>query len=487
MKKIGVIGAGLSSLYAACYLAKNGYKVDVFEKNAMTGGRSQTFNLEGFKFDMGPSWYWMPDLIDKLFHDIDEKREDYFQIQRLNPSYQVVWENRESTKIPTDQNDVKKLFEKFEPEGGEKVHQFLKDAKQKYDISTLSFIENPGLKWNELLNFAVLKKAIKLDVLKSVEKDISNRFSSTKAQSILNFPVLFLGEMPSNIPSLYTLMNYADLKLGTWYPEGGMRAIAIALEKIAIDHGVQFHFNSPVQKILTQSNKAKGLQVGGKSLSYDAIIGGADYHHIEQHLIPKKFRRYTPSYWDKRKFAPSSLIFYLGIDKKIPNLEHHNLFFDEDLKTHGQEIYNHPCWPSKPLFYACSPSKTDKNVAPKDMENIFILMPIAPNLKDNIETRNQYFDVIMERMEKFCGCSIKKHVIKKRSFCVDDFKSEYNSFKGNAYGLANTLRQTANLKPKMVSKLKGLYFCGQLTVPGPGIPPALISGKIAAKQVIKNL
>ena len=487
MKKIGIIGAGLSSLYSACYLAKQGYAVEVFEKNTMVGGRSQFFKVQGFTFDMGPSWYWMPELVDELFNDLDENRANYFKLSRLNPSYQVLWKDKTSTQIPANRNELVNLFDSFEENGGQKLTEFLKDAKTKYEIATESFLENPGLKIGEIAKFSVLKNALKLDVFKSVEKDVAKRFTSEKARSILNFPVLFLGEMPKNIPSLYTLMNYADLELGTWYPDGGMHALAAALEKIALQEGVVFHFNSPVKEIIVKEGDANGLLVDGRIYPFDAIIGGADYYHIEQNLLPPQYRRYTEKYWNQRKMAPSSLIYYLGIDKEISELNHHNLFFDEDLNDHGKEIYNDPKWPTKPLFYACVPSKTDKDVAPKGHENIFILMPLAPDLEDSNELREKYFQVIMKRMEDRCGVSIRKNIVYKRSFCISDFKSEYNSFKGNAYGLANTLFQTANLKPKMQSKVKNLFYCGQLTVPGPGIPPALISGKIAAKQLIKTL
>lgn len=487
MKHIGIIGAGLSSLYAACYLAKEGYSVDIYEKNGMAGGRSQVFEAEGFLFDMGPSWYWMPELIDELFDDLGENRKDYFQLKRLDPGYQVFWKDQSVTPIPSDQEAIAETFKSLEENGDKKLSQFLKDAKTKYDIATASFLQNPGLKWSELVKLSVLKDALKLDVFKSVEKDVANRFSSEKAQAILNFPVLFLGEMPGNIPSLYTLMNYADLGLGTWYPEGGMNALAKALETIAKKHGARFHYNANVEQIEVKNDRAQALIVNGKQHVFDSIVGGADYHHIEQKLIPETHRRYDENYWDKRKMAPSSLIFYLGVDKKIDGLEHHNLFFDEDLIQHGKEIYDHPQWPSKPLFYTCAPSKTDDEVAPENHENLFILMPLAPDLEDSEEMRERYFNLIVERMEMHCKISLKEHIIYKRSFCIDDFKSEYNSYKGNAYGLANTLRQTANLKPKITSRLKNLYYCGQLTVPGPGIPPALISGKIAAKQIAQTL
>ncbi|MCH2230622.1 MAG: phytoene desaturase family protein [Crocinitomicaceae bacterium] len=487
MKKIGMIGAGLSSLYSACYLAKKGHQVIVYDKNNMPGGRSQFFESDGFTFDMGPSWYWMPDVIDRMFDELGEKRTDYFKITRLNPAYQVFWNDRTSTNIPSNHEELISLFDAFEKDGGKKLQSFLDDAKVKYDIAMSSFVENPGIKLNELLKFSILKDALKLDVFKSVEKDVENRFNSLKARDILNFPVLFLGERPSKIPAMYTLMNYADLQLGTWYPEGGMNSIAQALEKIAKDNGATFQYGTTVDEIQAKNGAVSGLKVNGKIEEFDRVIAGADYNHVEQQLLPKQYRRYDENYWDKRKMAPSSLIFYIGVNNRIAKLEHHNLFFDERLEDHGKEIYDDPKWPTKPLFYVSATSKTDQNVAPEGCENLMILIPLATELDDTDEMREKYFNIIMERMEMHCDQDIRKHVIYNNSFCINDFKTEYNSYKGNAYGLANTLRQTANLKPKIKSKLENLYFCGQLTVPGPGIPPALISGKIAAKQLITEL
>jgi len=484
MQKIGIIGAGLSSLYAACYLSKRGYSVDVYEKNSMAGGRSQVYKEQGYTFDMGPSWYWMPDVIDRLFSELDENRSDYFGLQRLDPAYKIFWKDHESTSIPADKKELLALFDSLEENGGEKLEKFLADAKIKYTTSMHSFIEIPGLKIGELINFKILKEALKLDVFKSVEKDVSKRFTSDKAQNILNFPVLFLGERANKIPALYTLMNYADLELGTWYPEGGMNAIANALEKIGAKYGVRYHYNSPVDEVIIANDIATGLKVNDSIINFDFVIAGADYNHVEQKLLPKTKRRYDEKYWDKRKLAPSALLFYVGLSEQVKGLEHHNLFFDERLELHGNEIYENPKWPTKPLFYVCAASKTDKDIAPEGHENLMILIPIAPNLEDSKENQEKYFDLVVERMEKQLNTDVKSIIDYKQVFSVNDFKSTYNAYKGNAYGLANTLKQTAHLKPKMTSKLKNLYFCGQLTVPGPGIPPALISGKIAAKQLI---
>lgn len=485
MPKVGIIGSGLSSLYVACALAKAGFSVDVFEKNSTAGGRSRVFEANGFKFDMGPSWYWMPDLIDYCFESLGENREDYFKLERLQNAYQVFWKDDKSTIVPADKKALIDLFESFELNGGQKLESFLKQAEEKYQIAK-PLMELPGKKLSEVLRKDILKNIFRMDVFKSVDKDVSNRFSSNKARSILNFPVLFLGEMPNKIPALYTLMNHADLNLGTWYPEGGMSAIAVALEKIALENNVTFHFNAPVQKIESDGTIATGLKVNDSSYNFDFIVSGADYHFTEQFLLTKKDRRYTESYWQKRKLAPSSLIYYLGINKRIKNLEHHNLFFDEDLTAHGKTIYENIDWPEKPLFYTCAPSKTDKDVAPEGSENLFLLMPISTELEDNEEIREQYLDKMLKRIEIHTGEEISNHIEFKKSFCIEDFKTEYNSFKGNAYGLANTLGQTANLKPKLHSKLSNLFFCGQLTVPGPGVPPALLSGKIAAEQIINS-
>jgi phytoene desaturase len=486
MRKVDIIGGGLSGLYAACYLAKQGVKVRVFEKNESLGGRSRAYKEQGFTFDMGPSWYWMPELVDKLFSDLGEDRKNYFQLTQLKPSYRIFWKDDQPTDMPADMKGLEVLFDQMEKDGSTKLKKFLKDAKVKYDIATADFMENPGVKWSELLNLKALKNAVKLDVFKSVEKDVAKRFSSDKARAILNFPVLFLGEMPSRIPSLYTLMNYVDLELGTWYPDGGMNALAAALVKIAQKEGVEVYTNSEIKKFNVKAGKIESIEIGNDTIPTEEIIASADYHFVEQNLVPKEFRRYDSKYWNTRKLAPSCLIYYVGVSKKVSGLLHHNLFFDEDLNAHGKEIYENPKWPEKPLFYVCAPSTTDKTVAPDGFENLFFLMPIATEIEDTEEIREKYFQLMLNRVEKHTGTSFTDSIIYKRSYAINDFAKDYNAYKGNAYGLANTLRQTANLKPKITSKLKNLHYCGQLTVPGPGIPPALISGKVVAKQILKN-
>ena len=486
-KTIVVIGAGFSGLSAASYLAKEGYDVHVFEKNSTPGGRARKFEIDGFKFDMGPSWYWMPDVFDKYFADFGNKTSDFYELIRLDPSYKVIFGKNDTLELPACLSELITLFESLEKGAGKELELFLEDAKYKYEVGMNRFVYKPSESILEFLEKDIILGSIKLQLFSSVSSLVKKHFKNPKIHKLLEFPVLFLGAKPQNTPALYTLMNYADLELGTWYPKGGMTKIVEGMYKQAMDLGVNFHFNSPIENIPTIGANALGVKTNEELFKADYIIGSADYHHIETQLLTDKTRNYSDSYWEKRTLAPSSLLFYIGVNKKIDNLLHHNLFFDEDFNIHAEEIYDKPVWPSKPLFYVCAPSKTDDTVAPKNHENLFLLMPISPGLEEDNDTREKYFELLMNRLEKLTNSSIREHIVYKKSFAGSDFISEYNSFKGNAYGLANTLKQTAFLKPKMRSKtLNNLFYTGQLTTPGPGVPPSLISGQVVASLIIKQ-
>ena len=487
-ENIAVIGAGFAGLSAAAYLAKQGYAVDVFEKNETIGGRARRMDVvEGYRFDMGPSWYWMPDVFEKFFNDFGYTATDFYKLTLLNPSFSVVFEG-EVLDIPANYQELKDLFESIEPNSGKKLDAFMQEAEFKYKVGMENLVYKPGLSLMEFADSNFLKGVFKLQVFTSFSTHVKKYFSNPKLIALMEFPVLFLGATPENTPALYSLMNYAGLKLGTWYPEGGFGSVIQAMKTVCVSLGVNFHLNEAVESLSVVGKDVQQLKTANGFHQFDAVIAAADYQHVESKLLPEEFRNYDAKYWDKRVLAPSSLIFYLGVTKRIDKLKHHTLFFDEDLKVHADEIYSNPQWPSKPLFYVCCPSKTDSTVAPEGHENLFILMPIAPNLQDTEALREQYFNLIMDRLEVYCQQDIISAIDYKKSYCVKDFISDYNSYKGNAYGLANTLMQTANLKPSIKNKkLNNLFYAGQLTVPGPGVPPSIISGNVSANQVHKYL
>nr|WP_293296155.1 phytoene desaturase family protein [Allomuricauda sp.] len=483
MKKVIVIGSGFSSLSASCYLAKAGYSVEIFEKNDTVGGRARQLTKEGFTFDIGPSWYWMPDIFDKFFADFGKKTSDYYQLDKLNPAYKIFFQDDTMT-IGDCMDAICDEFERIESGSSQHLKQFIGQAQENYNIAINKVVLRPGLSPLELVTKETVLKVDQF--FKTISQQVRKRFKNPKLVSTLEFPVLFLGAKPSNTPSFYNFMNFADFGLGTWHPKGGMYEIIKAMKSLAESLGVTIHTNSPASHILVSEGKVLGIRSMGTNQIADFVVSGADYHHSET-LLDKKYRQYSEEYWDKKTYAPSSLLFYVGFDKKLENIEHHNLFFDTDFEQHAEEIYDRPQWPSKPLFYANFPSVTDASMAPNGKENGFFLIPIAPDLEDTPELRDQYFDIIMDRFENLTQQSVKNSVIFRDSFCVNDFVEQYNSYKGNAYGMANTLRQTAFLRPNLKSsKVQNLFFTGQLTVPGPGVPPSLISGKLVADLIIKE-
>ncbi len=483
-----VIGAGFAGLAAATTLAQQGHRVTVLEKNEGPGGRARLFRAQGFTFDMGPSWYWMPDVFERYFARFGRKVSDYYELMRLDPSYQVVFGERDLVDIPAQMAELRQLFEHYEPGSAARLDEFLKQAAYKYEVGINRLVYAPSRSVLEFADPKLLLDMVRMDVLQSMHKHVRRFFSHPKLLQLIEFPILFLGATPQNTPALYSLMNYADLSLGTWYPMGGMHQIVAGMVKLAEEQGVTFHYHQEVKQIRVENGRATGVQTATGFHEADAVVAGADYHHIEQHLLRPEYRNYSEAYWDSRTMAPSSLLFYLGINKRLKNLRHHNLFFDEDFGVHAHEIYEAPQWPSKPLFYASVPSQTDPGVAPSGMENLFLLVPVAPSLDDPEEVRERYYGLIMDRLERLTGQSIRDAVVYKRSYAHRDFVADYHSYKGNAYGLANTLRQTAILKPALKSKkVSNLYFTGQLTVPGPGVPPSLISGQVVAGEVLREL
>ena len=487
-KKITVIGSGVAGLSSACFLAKAGHDVTVLEKNDTIGGRARKFEKNGFVFDMGPSWYWMPDVFERFYNQFNHTTRDFYTLKRLSPSYRVFWKDKTYDDVPSNIEEFYKWFEKLEPGSSKKLDAFLKEAEYKYNVGINDLVHKPSLKITEFADVRIAKGAFKMHLFSSFSKYIRNYFKHPKIIELLEFPVLFLGAMPKDTPALYSLMNYADIKLGTWYPIGGMHKIIEAFETIAKEQGVKIKTNHEVLTFgVSETNTINTTISTQDTFDSDYVVSGADYEHTDQTLA-KGFSNYSKDYWNSRLMAPSTLLFYLGINKKISGLQHHNLFFDEDFQQHAVEIYKSPSWPSKPLFYACCPSKTDPSVAPKGYENIFLLIPLAPDLKDNEALREKYFDIIMNRLESRTKTTIRDAIIYKRSYCLDDFKKDYHAYKGNAYGLANTLRQTAFLKPKIKSKkINNLYYTGQLTTPGPGVPPSIISGEVVAKEVLKAI
>ncbi len=484
MKTVVIIGSGFAGLSAACFAAQAGNAVTVLDKNPQPGGRAQVFREAGFTFDAGPSWYWMPDVFERFFAQFGHQVSDFYELVRLDPSYQVIWEDG-VVPIPAGGAALREFFESYEPGSGPRFDAFLEEARFKYEKSMSKLVYKPALSPMEFVRLDVFSALIRMDLLQSVSKHLRKFFKHPKLLQLAEFPVLFLGALAQNTPALYTLMNWADMEGGTWYPMGGMAEVPKAMYKLATELGVKFHLGEGATSINIAGGKVTGVNTEKALYEADAVIAACDYHHAES-LLPEEYRNYSDKYWASRALAPSCLIYYIGIKGKVEGLLHHNLFFDAPFDTHAEQLYTTPAWPEDPLLYVCCPSKTDPSVAPPADENLFILIPVATDLVDNEEIRERYFEIALKRIEKRFGTDLHNRILYQRSFARQDFITEYNSLRGNAYGLSNTLLQTAFLKPSLRNKeLPNLFYAGQLTVPGPGVPPSLISGEMAAAQIAK--
>jgi phytoene desaturase len=480
-----VIGAGFSGMSTAAYLAQKGYRVTVLEKHDSPGGRGRQWQSEGYTFDMGPSWYWMPDVFETFFGHFGKKPSDYYTLERLDPSYSIFYEDGPMT-IPASMDEMEALFERVEPGSAIRLRKFLQDAAYKYEVGINDLVRKPSRSVFEFADTRVLKGLLQLDLLSNIRSSIKKVVKNPQLQQLLEFPVLFLGATPSNTPALYSLMNYADMSLGTWYPQGGMYAVVKAFHQLAVEQGASFQFGKEVSSFEYANGAISAVVSGEEVIPCDVVVASADYAHVDQKILAPAYRKYSPSYWAKRKMAPSSFLYYIGLDAPIPGIEHHSLFFDAPFDVHADAIYTEPRWPEKPLFYLSAASKTDAAAAPEGGEALVILIPTAPGLEDTDEVLDRYFHLVAERIKDHVGFDIREHMVVKRTYAYRDFVKDYHAHLGNAYGLANTLDQTAIFKPSLKGKLSNLYYAGQLTVPGPGVPPCIISGEVVALEIQKE-
>ena len=485
-----IIGSGFGGLGSAALLSKAGYKVTIVEKNEMVGGRASTFEAKGFRFDMGPSWYLMPDVFEHFFNILGEAVHKHLNLKKLSPSYRIFYKGQnDHVDIYSDLKKDLPTFESIEAGGAQKLEQYLDQAGYQYEVAKDRFMYKNYDSWRDFLTKEMATEGRKLSVFKTMDKYVGGYFKTDQLQKIMQYPLVFLGSSPYNTPAIYNIMSHIDFNMGVFYPQGGIYEITKALESIALKHGSKVILNSGVKKIIVENDAAVGVVLeNGKELRADMVISNADTHHTETMLLEPKYREKTDKYWKTRTLAPSALMLYLGVKGTYKNLQHHNLLFSKDWKKNFSEIFDIPKWPTDPSLYVCAPSKTDPTVAPKGHENLFVLVPIAPGLKYTDEQIDSYADKVLETMETEMKLdNLRDNIVYKRCFSIKEFKERYNSQEGTALGLAHTLKQTAIFRPNNVSKkVSNLYYVGAGTNPGIGMPITLISAELMYKRIISD-
>lgn len=485
-KKIVIIGSGFGGMSAAALLAKDGHDVTVLEKNEQAGGRARVLRDKGFTFDMGPSWYMMPEVFDRFFTEMGYQTSELLDLKRLNPEYRVSWSDGEVLDIPAEPNKVAKLFDKLEPGAGKKFFQYLEDSQLKYEIAINHILYNNADNFLDYMSRPMIQHGGKLKPFQSAHSFVSSFFKNPRIQQILEYNLVFLGCSPENAPSLFTMMAHVDFNLGIWYPQGGIGKVVEAMVQVGTEAGVKYRYNTPVDKILVDSvGTTTGVIAGDKQIRADFVISNADLYHTESLLSNKSMRQYSESYWQKRTMVPSAHLMYLGIKGKIPEFLHHTLYFADDWRGHFVDVFDQPRWPVAPSLYINSPSNSDSSLAPKGHQSLMVLVPVSVGLDDNPEWRQRYGDYILDYIETGMGVDLKSQIVYRKDFSVQDFESDYNSFRGNALGgLAHTLFQSALWRPNNIhAKISNLLFSGANTVPGIGVPTSIISGHLVRDRI----
>ncbi len=486
-KSVIIIGGGIGGLALACMLGKKGYKVTLVEKNEMVGGRARIFKDSGFLFDMGPSWYMMPDVFEHFFELMGEDITSHYKLEKLSPSYQITLKSDgKSYKFYADMEKNKALFESIEPGAGQVLEDFLNETKWQYELSKAEFMYKNYNSIRDFMTLRVMRMGAKLPLFKKQKQIIEKKFKSEILRKALQYQTVLLGTAPGDTPGIYTLMNYVDLVLGEWYPDGGIRAVPGALEAIAKKYGVEIICNAPVAEILVEHNVATGVRLeSGEVLSADIVVSNADVHHTDTKLLPATHRTKSDKYWNSRVLAPSAFILYLGVKGKLPQMEHHNLLFTKNWEEGFGQIFNKPAWPHDPSMYVCMPSKTDASIAPADHENLFVLVPIASGLDYDDAFAQSYGDKVLDEIAQYYNIpDLKERIVVRHHYSVKDFVADYNAFKGTALGLAHTLGQTAIFRPNNIHpSIKNMFYVGAGTNPGIGMPICLISAELAYKRI----
>jgi len=482
-----VVGGGFGGLSTACYLADAGAEVTLLEKNDQLGGRASRLERDGFRFDMGPSWYLMPDVFERFFGYFDRTPSDYYGLTRLDPHYRIFFKDGDQVDMVPDLQENRETFEAYEPGAGEKFDEYLRKSKRNYQIGMEHFVYEDRSRLRDFLDLDVAKNAWGLSLIGSMQDHVEKYFSHPKLQQIMQYTLVFLGGSPKNTPALYNLMSHVDFNLGVYYPDNGLGGVVDGIVEMAEELGVDFHTGTPVEEIRGRSGAFVVRTANGEFLA-DYVVSDADYAHTERELLPPEKRQYSDAYWESRTYAPSAFLLYLGVEGDVDPLAHHTLVLPTEWDEHFEKIFDDPAWPDDPAYYLCVPSETDDSVAPAGHSNLFVLVPVAAGLEDTPALRQEYRELVLDDIAANTGVDLRDRIVVEESFCVSDFAARYNATKGTALGLAHTLRQTAIFRPPNASqKMDGLFFTGSFTQPGIGVPMCLISGQLTAERMAETI
>lgn len=510
-----VIGGGVSGLASAALLAREGYAVELLEKNAALGGRAGSWQRDGFSFDTGPSWYLMPQVFEHFYRLLGTTSAEQLDLVRLDPAYRVFFEDHaDPLDVRSDREAVRAAFERIEPGAGTQVERYLDSARETYDLAVRRFLYTTYQSMTTLVRPDVLRRAGRLVRLltQPLDRFIGGYVRDPRLAQVLGYPAVFLGTSPDRAPSIYHLMSHLDLVDGVLYPQGGFSALVRSFVRLADAEGVRIRTGVEVTAVQAEPRPSgsrsrwdrRRAQVTGvayrdedgvaRTLAADVVIGATDLHHVETELVPASLQTYPPSWWVRRDPGPGAVLVMLGVRGELPELAHHTLLFATDWKGNFDAVFgSHQRIPQPGSIYVCRPSATDPDVAPPGHENLFVLVPVPADPRlgrggvagDGDAAVEAVADAVITQIAQWCGVpDLVDRIVVRRTVGPQDFVDDVNAWSGGALGLAHTTTQSAFFRGRnMSAHVAGLVYAGHSTLPGIGLPMCLISAEIVLKAI----
>lgn len=480
-----VVGAGVGGLTAAMKLAHAGWAVDLYEKQAVPGGRCGRVEVDGFTFDLGPTILLMPFVLERTFASVGRKLADYLELTRCDPNYRVTYRDGSTLTLTSDLTRMREELERLEPGSFPRYLEFLAKGQVRHDVSMERFVSKHFASVAQFLAPSNVPDILRVGAHQKLFSQVAKVFRDPRLQQAMSFQTMYLGVSPYEAPAVFSLLPYTELAVGVWYPKRGMGEIPRALERVCREENARLHYRAPIRRVLVEDGRAVGVELeSGEVKRADVVVVNADYPYALPQLVDAT--EAARQKLERRRYTSSGYMLYLGTRRRYDELLHHNVFFGHDFAGSFDDIFEKKRVPEDPSFYVNAPAHTDPTMAPEGKDALYVLVPVphqAPGVDWAVEGPKVRAKVFA-RLAELGMTELERDVEVERVVTPDDWASSINLARGAAFGLAQNMFQIGPFRPKVWDeRVKNLFYCGASTQPGTGVPTVMISADLAVQAV----